>query len=209
MERYFPKEELLQMENYLSSKVLLGTRISVVNPVYEKIRLKFNVKFRNGFNERLSIKKLHTKISTFLNPWTSEKLMDQGGLIPATVILNEIELEDYVDYITNFSVFHIVDNQIVNLNTAQRNDLVIKAKSPFSVLIPDIDHKLLPFNDEMSTDKPGINDMMIGNDFLIKAKSDNARSGLGFEALEKTFKLSSSNDDNKREKHIFTLYLKE
>jgi hypothetical protein len=51
--------------------------------------------------------------------------------------------------------------------------------------------------------------MMIGNDFLIKAKSDNARSGLGFEALEKTFKLSSSNDDNKREKHIFTLYLKE
>ena len=209
MERYFPKEELLQMENYLSSKVLLGTRISVVNPVYEKIRLKFNVKFRNGFNERLSIKKLHTKIITFLNPWTSEKLMDQGGLIPATVILNEIELEDYVDYITNFSVFHIVDNQIVNLNTAQRNDLVIKAKSPFSVLIPDIDHKLLPFNDEMSTDKPGINDMMIGNDFLIKAKSDNARSGLGFEALEKTFKLSSSNEDNKREKHIFTLYLKE
>jgi hypothetical protein len=52
-------------------------------------------------------------------------------------------------------------------------------------------------------------EMMIGNDFLIKAKSDNARSGLGFEALEKTFKLSSSNDDNKREKHIFTLYLKE
>jgi hypothetical protein len=209
MERYFSKEDLLQMENYLISKVLLGTAISVVNPVYEKIRLKFNVKFRNGINERLAIKKLHNKIITFLNPWTSDKLIDQGGLIPATVVLNEMELEDYVEYITNFSAFHIVDNQIVNLNTAQRNDLVIKANSPFSVLIPDIDHKLLPFNDKISTDKPGINDMMIGNDFLIKTKSDNASSGLGFEALEKTFKLSSSKENNKREKHIFTLYLKE
>lgn len=209
MERYFSKEDLLQMENYLISKALLGTAISVVNPVYEKIRLKFNVKFRNGINERLAIKKLHNKIITFLNPWTSDKLIDQGGLIPATVVLNEMELEDYVEYITNFSAFHIVDNQIVNLNTAQRNDLVIKANSPFSVLIPDIDHKLLPFNDKISTDKPGINDMMIGNDFLIKTKSDNASSGLGFEALEKTFKLSSSKENNKREKHIFTLYLKE
>ena len=209
IERYFPKEELLLMENYLINKALAGTTISVVNPVYEKIRLKFNVKFRNGFNERLAIKKLHDKIITFLNPWTSDKLIEQGGLIPSTVILNEIELEAYVDYITNFSVFHIVDNQIINLNTAQRNDLVISAKSPFSVLIPDIEHKLLPFNDKITTDKPGINDMMIGNDFLIKTNSDVTNSGLGFDVLEKTFKLSTSNDNNEREKHIFTLYLKE
>ncbi len=209
IERYFPRENLLAMLKYLNDRALSGMNISLVNPIYEKVRLKFNVKFRDGYNERLAIKKLQDKVISFLNPWSSEKILNQGGSIPISSILNEVELEESVDYVTNFSIFHLVNNQIINLNTAQQNDLVISAQSPISILIPDANHKILSFNEEISTDKPGINDMMIGNDFLVQTVSNNKGSGLGFDVLEKTFKLSSANEDISTEKHIFTMYLKE
>ena len=208
IERYFSNQNLLRIQDFLCNKVLIGMEVSVVNPVYEKIRLKFSVKFKSGYNERLAFKQLYDKINSFLNPWTSNKIISYGGLIPSTVLLNEIELEESVDYVTNFSAFHIVNNEIVNLNTANRNDLVISAMSPVSVFIPDNQHKLLSFNDKISTDKPGINDMMIGNDFLIKTTPGIGNIGVGFEALEKNFRLSSTSSVFSAEKHTFTLYLK-
>ena len=209
LERYFPKEKLMVMQDYLNVRALSGMKISVVNPVYEKIRLKFNVKFRSAYDEKLAFKKLHNKIMNFLDPWKSYKIISQGGIIPVTTILNEIELEEYVDFVTNFSVFHIVNDQIINLNASQQSNIVIKAKYPVSVLIPDIYHKLLPFNDTIATDKPGINDMMIGNDFLVNETLSNTSSGLGFDTIEKTFRLSSESGKISGEKHTFTLYLKD
>ena len=102
----------------------------------------------------------------------------------------------------------LVNNEIINLNTANSKDLVIIANSPISVIIPDLNHKFLSFNDKISSDKHGINDMMIGNDFLIKTTIDRADSGLGFDALEKNFRLPSKAKDFSAEKHPFTFYLK-
>jgi hypothetical protein len=208
LERYFSNEALMRMQDFLSSKVLAGMAVAVVNPVYERIRLKFNVKFKAGYNERLAFSQLSDKINGFLNPWNNGKIAGNGGIIPASVILNEIDLEESVDYVTNFSVFHIVNNEIINLNSANRKDLIISARSPISVLIPDKHHKLLAFNDQIATDKPGINDMMIGNDFLIKTGTSGSNTGLGFEALGKSFRLSPPNDVFSTEKHTFTLYVK-
>ncbi|MCD6066920.1 MAG: hypothetical protein K0S33_1746 [Bacteroidetes bacterium] len=209
LERYFPKEQLMRMQNYLNQRALSGMKISVINPVYEKIRLKFHVRFRKGYDERLSVKRLHQRIMDFLDPWKSRKIITLGGAIPVTTILNAIELEDYVDFVTNFSAFHIVDGQIINVSTAQSNNMVIKPKYPVSVLIPDNNHKLLSFNDAIATDKPGINDMMIGNDFLISMNLANADAGLGFDRLEKTFRVPAQSGDTKTGNDTFTLYLKD
>ena len=43
--------------------------VSVINPIYEKVSLKFNVKFIEGYNEKLGFKKLKDKIISFLDPW--------------------------------------------------------------------------------------------------------------------------------------------
>lgn len=208
MERYFADDALTRMQDFLHTKLLTGMNVAIVNPVYERIRLKFSVKFKDGYNERLAFKQLYDRINIFLNPWSSNKIVSYGGLIPATIILNEIDLDESVEYVTNFSAFHIVNNEIVNLNTANRKDLVISARSPVSVLIPDHQHKLLSFNDKIATDKPGINDMMIGNDFLIQNMPGSGNTGLGYEALEKSFRLSSASDVFPTEKHTFTLYVK-
>src|ERR1044072_5135208 len=146
---------------------------------------------------------------SFLDPWKSYKIISQGGMIPVTTVLNEIELEEYVDFVTNFSVFQIVNGQIVNLDASQNNQLVIKPRSAASVLIPDLYHKILPFNDKTATDKPGINDMMIGNDFLVHTVLNNASSGLGFDTIEKTFRLLPESGKISSEKHTFTMYLKD
>ena len=209
LERYFPKEQLMIMQDFLNERALSGMRISVVNPVYEKVRLKFKVKFSKGYDEKLAMKNLNQKLMKFLDPWKSNKIITLGGVIPATTILNEIELEEYVDFATNFSLFHIVNGQIINLNTAQNNNEIIRPKYPVSVLIPDNNHKLLSFNDQIATDKPGINDMMIGNDFLIDINLVNADEGLGFDVLEKTFRLKSEPENKKSLNNIFTLYLNE
>ena len=102
-----------------------------------------------------------------------------------------------------------MNGQIINLNTAQNNNEIIRPKYPVSVLIPDNNHKLLSFNDQIATDKPGINDMMIGNDFLIDINLVNADEGLGFDVLEKTFRLKSEPENKKSLNNIFTLYLNE
>jgi hypothetical protein len=209
IERYFPKQDLLKMQNYINARTINGGKISVVNPIYERIRLKFNVKFVEGYNEKLAVKKLNEKIISFLNPWTSEKLSGYGGMIPSTVILNEIELENYIDFITNFSVFHVVNNEVINISIAQRNDLILKGSSPISVLIPDLNHKILPYDQQMATDKPGINDMMIGNDFLVKTYLSDSFIGLGFDSLEKTFKVPDIGKTDEEKKRIFKLYLNE
>ena len=208
-ERYFTNEYLARIQEFLSSKIMAGMNVSVINPIYEKVSLKFNVKFIEGYNEKLGFKKLKDKIISFLDPWKSEKLINQGGIIPSTLVLNEIELENYVDYITNFSLFHIVNDQIINLSEAQQNDLIIKGNSPISILIPDIQHKILAYNDEISTDNQGINDMMIGNDFLIKNTVVKKSAGLGYDLLEKTFQLSTESKEILEKKRTFTLYLKD
>ncbi len=208
-ERYFSNENLLRIQEFLNHKVMIGMKISVVNPIYEKISLKFNVKFINGYNEKLGFKRLNDKIISFLDPWKSDKIINQGGMIPSTLLLNEIELESYVDYITNFSVFHKVNDEIINLSLSQNTDQIIKGNSPISILIPDRENKILAFNDENSTDKPGINDMMIGNDFLIKHTETKGSAGLGYDLLEKTFQLFPETEVILEKKHIFTMYLKD
>ena len=52
-----------------------GMNVSVINPIYEKVSLKFNVKFIEGYNEKLGFKKLKDKIISFLDPWKSENLI--------------------------------------------------------------------------------------------------------------------------------------
>jgi hypothetical protein len=55
----------------------------------------------------------------------------------------------------------------------------------------------------------GINDMMIGNDFLIKNTVVKKSAGLGYDLLEKTFQLSTESKEILEKKRTFTLYLKD
>jgi hypothetical protein len=82
----------------------------VHNPLFEEVQVKFNVGFHSGFDKGIYKAKLNEALIQFLSPWAYASGSDIvfGGEIHKSVILNFVEEQEYVDYITCFEMFHIV-----------------------------------------------------------------------------------------------------
>lgn len=82
----------------------------VNNPVYEEIQVEFNVKFHTGFDKGIYQVKLEEALKEYLSPWAYETGSDIvfGGKIHKSVILNFVEEQEYVDYVTCFRMYHII-----------------------------------------------------------------------------------------------------
>lgn len=105
-------------------------KLHVNNPLFEEVRVKFNVKFHEGFDKGIYRVKLEETLIKFLSPWAYETGSDIvfGGKIHKSVILNFVEELEFVDYITCFEMFHFVpDNP--NNNPAKDVDLAIASTS--------------------------------------------------------------------------------
>jgi hypothetical protein len=89
-------------------------RLHVYNPLFEEVRVKFNVGFHPGFDKGIYSVKLNEALVKFLSPWAYATGSDIvfGGKIHKSVILNFVEEQEYVDYITCFEMFHIVPGNL-------------------------------------------------------------------------------------------------
>lgn len=114
-----PKVSLNRLEeikNYLQPLISDFVVLEVKNPVFEKIQVEFNVRFfpfqeaNRGFYENL----LNQEIIQFLSPWLYQegKDLQLGGKIHRSVILNFIEEREYVDFLTDFKLNHIVSDTL-------------------------------------------------------------------------------------------------
>jgi hypothetical protein len=90
--------------------------LHVYNPLFEEARVKFNVSFHAGFDKGIYSVKLNEALLKFLSPWAYATGSDIvfGGKIHKSVILNFVEEQEYVDYITCFEMFHIVPGDPAN-----------------------------------------------------------------------------------------------
>ena len=84
--------------------------VHVYNPLFEEVRVDFNVLFHAGFDKGIYSVKLNEALVKFLSPWAYATGSDIvfGGKIHKSVILNFVEEQEYVDYITCFKMYHIV-----------------------------------------------------------------------------------------------------
>ncbi len=84
--------------------------LHVKNPLYEEIKVDFQVKFHQGVDVGYHLSKLQEDIKYFLSPWASNCATDIvfGGKIHKSVILNFVEERSYVDYVTCFKMYHII-----------------------------------------------------------------------------------------------------
>jgi hypothetical protein len=103
-----------EIQKYLSKYISPFITLGVENPVYEKIKTKFSVKFYTGIDKGTYSQKLNDAIIRFLSPWAFDEGFDIafGGKIHASYIINFIEDLSYVDYITDFEMYHIVKDVI-------------------------------------------------------------------------------------------------
>jgi len=90
------------------------TKVVAQNPDYEEIVLEFDVAFHKTLEFGFYKKQLNEDIKKFLTPWAFEEGRDIhfGGTIHKSTIIYFIDGLEYVDFVTNFNMYHKDENGI-------------------------------------------------------------------------------------------------
>jgi hypothetical protein len=86
-------------------------KIHVIHPIYEQIRVDARVAFRSGLDAGYYTEILNQDLQQFLSPWAYEEGKDIvfGSQIYRSEILAFMEGRDYVDFISEFRLYHSHD----------------------------------------------------------------------------------------------------
>lgn len=105
---------IAQVKEFILKICSAGVFLHVVNPVYEELQVKTNVRFLAGVDRSFFAKKLEDDLKAFLSPWAfqSPEAFSFAGEIHSSVILHFVEKLPYVDYLTCFELYHIVKNPV-------------------------------------------------------------------------------------------------
>lgn len=137
-----PLEPRLSLNKLEEIKAFLRPLISdfinleVRNPAYEKVKVAFNVQFLPGKDKGYYTTKLQDDIQRFLTPWLYDEGKDLilGGSVHRSAVLNFIEETDYVDFLTEFKMFHI------DANGSTKEVEEAKASTSSSALVSSDEH---------------------------------------------------------------------
>jgi hypothetical protein len=99
---------LQEIKEFLKKRTSCFARLHVENPVFEEVRTRFEVRFHPGYDETYYTNLLKQAITRFLSPWAfvDGGTPSFGGRIYKSVLINFVEEQPYVDYVTNFELFH-------------------------------------------------------------------------------------------------------
>lgn len=112
-------------------------KVGAKNPSYQKIRLEFKVKFREGYEFNFYSEKLKEQIKRFLSPWAYSAGRDLtfGGKIYKSTLLHVVEEVEWVDYLEDFYLY------TVDESSRQSGDLnVAEPATPDAILVSDHTH---------------------------------------------------------------------
>lgn len=99
---------LKEIEAYLQTRLPCFAELHVCNPIFEEVWTQFKVCFYPGFDQTFYQTKLQQEITRFLSPWAfpGGGSPTFGGKVYKSVLLNFIEERPFVDYVTDFQLFH-------------------------------------------------------------------------------------------------------
>jgi len=125
-------EDILRFLNKIKNPMV---SLHVVNPVFESIQFKFNVKFLEGLDETYYLNLLNLEIEHFLSPWAHD---DQSEIIFGRKVIKSrviqfVEHRNYVAFISDFEMHHFL--QLRNKDSAKFNLEEIEPTSSRSVLV--------------------------------------------------------------------------
>jgi hypothetical protein len=98
---------------FLDQRTTGFVRLHVRNPQFEEVRVTFKVQFQAGIDESYYKTQLQQSITHFLSPWafTGIGVPSFGGKIYKSVLINFVEEQPYVDYVTDFQLFQDIPCQ--------------------------------------------------------------------------------------------------
>ena len=98
---------LADIQTFLQKRTSCLATLHVTNPQFEEVRVAFKLKFYDGYDAAYYKSQLQQAITRFLSPWafTGIGVPSFGGKIYKSVLINFVEEQAYVDYVTDFQVF--------------------------------------------------------------------------------------------------------
>ena len=188
---------LERIHNFVESVVSPFVKIKVRNPIYEQVQVKFKVKFREGCNPRYYLQIINKELREFLNPWIRENSdvnITASDNIFSVHIVYFLEKRDYVDYVTSVSVFHIIENSIINLDVAHDNNVVLSPTTDISIFVSSPEHIIEAVGGDDIHDAIGT--LAIGKDFttgyIVEKKIED---GIGKNEIEVDFEVESKKEE--------------
>lgn len=104
---------LTDIETFLRKRTSCLAQLHVKNPQFEEVRVAFKVKLFDGYDAAYYTIQLQQAITRFLSPWafTGVGVPTFGGKVYKSVLINFVEEQPYVDYVTDFQLFQDVPCQ--------------------------------------------------------------------------------------------------
>ncbi len=124
------------VNEFITKRTSFFVNLNVQNPEYEEIKLDFYVKMKTGFPFGYYSTVLQQDIIEFLCPWLLEKGQEISfeGSVHKSVLLHYIEKREYVDYLTDFKMYHIVNGigdgkDVESANATRPASIIISSPS--------------------------------------------------------------------------------
>lgn len=141
---YTSLSTLSLIHQFLEKRISPCVQLSVVNPLFESIKVSFDIAFRAGKEFTFYAKLLNEDIIRFLSPWAFDTSRGTeiafGGSIYKSVIIDYIEELPYVDFLTNFKMDQYTGTDLPNLLDIEE----AHASSVRSILVANEQHSIKP-----------------------------------------------------------------
>ncbi|WP_439695034.1 baseplate J/gp47 family protein [Mucilaginibacter sp. AW1-7] len=130
---YTNADTITQIQAYLQQRVSCQVNLNVNNPIFEEVQLVFKLKLYEGRDYSYYSKLLKDSITRYLSPWAYGQADDVqfGGKIEKSVLINFIEAQYYVDYITDVQLFLLGSDP----NVMPQDQEEIEATTSISILV--------------------------------------------------------------------------
>ncbi len=131
-----------QIKAFLQPRISLFTQLFVSNPDYETALLDFKVRFLSAGDFGVYRDQLNSAIKRFLTPWAfnDPEALYFGGTINKSIVLNFIEEQPYVDFVTDLKLYHIDESGNRSADVDSINII-----NPKAILVSALQHNILPF----------------------------------------------------------------
>ena len=134
---------ITRIEDHLKELCSFFITPQVKNPVYEQVKLQFKIRFTTDGDFGFYADLLNNDLIKYLTPWaySSDNDIVFGGHIRKSVLLNFIEELSYVDFVTEFNMYHVV-------NGSQGTDTdEIKISNPAAILVSHNQHLITAYQE--------------------------------------------------------------
>lgn len=129
---------LARIARFVERHCGMQVQVHLKNPRYQRVRLKFQVRFHPGRSYALSSRDLHEALVRVLSPWMdgAAARLEFGGEIYRSRLLQFVEEQPDVDYVTEFLMFS------PDSSTPWRDLSVVQAETPDAILVSDSTHEI-------------------------------------------------------------------